>query len=71
MNMPELERRQKLLELGMGKDEAKGIAGIHNSNIFIDMTKGIQYLTKQWNWCLMDLKKLCGQAHLPESLYQT
>jgi elongation factor 2 len=46
MNMPELERRQKLLELGMGKDEAKGIAGIHNSNIFIDMTKGIQYLNE-------------------------
>src|SRR5664280_575785 len=46
MNMPELERRQKLLELGMGKEEAKGIAGIHNSNIFIDMTKGIQYLNE-------------------------
>ena len=46
MNMPELERRQKLMKLGMEKDEAKGIAGIFNSNIFIDMTKGIQYLNE-------------------------
>ena len=46
MNMPELERRQKLMELGMGKDEAKNIAGIFNANIFIDMTKGIQYLNE-------------------------
>ena len=46
MNMPELERRQKLMELGMGKDEAKNIAGIFNANIFIDLTKGIQYLNE-------------------------
>ena len=46
MNMPELERRQKLMKLGMDKDEAKDIAGIFNSNIFIDMTKGIQYLNE-------------------------
>jgi elongation factor 2 len=46
MNLPELERRQKLMKLGMDKDEAKGIAGIFNSNIFIDMTKGIQYLNE-------------------------
>jgi elongation factor 2 len=46
MNLPELERRQKLMELGMGKEEAKGIVGILNSNIFIDVTKGIQYLNE-------------------------
>jgi elongation factor 2 len=46
MNMPELERRQKLIELGMDKEQAKGIVGIFNSNIFIDMTKGIQYLNE-------------------------
>jgi len=46
MEMPELERRQKLIELGMDKEEAKGIVGIFNSNIFIDMTKGIQYLNE-------------------------
>lgn len=46
MNMPELERRQKLIELGMDKEQAKGIAGIFNSNIFIDQTKGIQYLNE-------------------------
>ena len=46
MNLPELERRQKLIDLGMEKEEAKGIVGIFNSNIFIDMTKGIQYLNE-------------------------
>jgi elongation factor 2 len=46
MNLPELERRQKLMDLGMDKEEAKGIVGIFNSNIFIDMTKGIQYLNE-------------------------
>lgn len=46
MNMPELERRQKLLALGMSKEEAKGIAGILKTNIFIDVTKGIQYLNE-------------------------
>ncbi|NLN44606.1 MAG: elongation factor EF-2, partial [Methanosarcina sp.] len=46
MNMPELERRQKLIELGMGKEEAKGIVGIFNSNIYVDVTKGIQYLNE-------------------------
>lgn len=46
MNLPELERRQKLIDLGMEKEEAKGIVGIFNTNIFIDMTKGIQYLNE-------------------------
>ena len=46
MNLPELERRQKLIGVGMEKEEAKGIAGIYNSNVFIDMTKGIQYLNE-------------------------
>ncbi len=46
MRMPELERREKLMAVGMDKDEAKKIAGIYGSNIFIDMTKGIQYLNE-------------------------
>ncbi|TGC11336.1 elongation factor EF-2 [Methanolobus halotolerans] len=46
MRMPELERREKLMAAGMGKDEAKGIADIIESNIYIDMTKGIQHLNE-------------------------
>ncbi len=46
MRMPELERREKLMAVGMDKDQAKKIAGIYGSNIFIDMTKGIQYLNE-------------------------
>ena len=33
-----------LIELGMSKDEAKGVKAFEGFNILIDMTKGIQYL---------------------------
>ena len=44
MNMPELERREKFMEAGMVKEEARKISEICEGNIFLDMTKGIQYL---------------------------
>ncbi len=44
MQMDKIERRDKLLGAGMDKDEAKGITAISESNILIDMTKGVQYL---------------------------
>ncbi len=46
MRQPEVERRDILMKAGMTKDEAKGITHIYESNIFIDMTKGIQYLNE-------------------------
>ena len=46
MKQPEVERRDILLKTGMTKDEAKGITHIYETNIFIDMTKGIQYLNE-------------------------
>ncbi|WMW21119.1 elongation factor EF-2 [Methanolobus mangrovi] len=46
MRMPEVERREKLIAAGMDKDEAKGIADIFESNIYVDVTKGIQYLNE-------------------------
>ncbi len=46
MRMPELERREKLMEAGMDKDEAKGIVDIYESNVYLDMTKGIQHLNE-------------------------
>jgi len=38
------EVMKKLQELGMSKEEAKGVFAIHGMNIFADVTKGIQYL---------------------------
>ncbi|MDO8727351.1 MAG: elongation factor EF-2 [Candidatus Methanoperedens sp.] len=46
MRQPEVERRDILMKAGMTKDEAKGITHIYESNMFIDMTKGIQYLNE-------------------------
>jgi len=36
----------KLVELGMGRDEAKGVWDIYGQNMFIDVTKGVQYLNE-------------------------
>ncbi|AFV23223.1 elongation factor EF-2 [Methanolobus psychrophilus R15] len=46
MRMPEVERREKLMAAGMEKDEAKSIVDIFESNIYLDMTKGIQHLSE-------------------------
>ncbi|WP_340820639.1 elongation factor EF-2 [Methanolobus sp. WCC4] len=46
MRMPEVERREKLIEAGMDKDEAKGIVDIFESNVYLDVTKGIQHLNE-------------------------
>jgi len=46
MRMPELERRGKFMEAGFDKVEAKGVTHIYESNILIDTTKGIQYLSE-------------------------
>jgi elongation factor 2 len=37
---------KKLTEAGMPYDEAKNILVIHNKSVFIDLTKGIQYLNE-------------------------
>ncbi len=46
MRMPELERREKFMATGLDKDQAKGITQIYESNILINLTKGIQYLNE-------------------------
>ncbi|MEF8779821.1 MAG: elongation factor EF-2 [Haloferacaceae archaeon] len=46
MDMPELERREQLQERGMDKDTSQNIEDIHNTNIFVDDTKGIQHLNE-------------------------
>jgi elongation factor 2 len=37
---------EKLVELGMDRDEARKIYDIHNASVFINATKGIQYLNE-------------------------
>ena len=46
MNQPMLERRDTLVAAGFDKDEAKSVKDIYGTNMFIDMTKGIQYLNE-------------------------
>ncbi len=46
MNQQVIERRDILVAAGMDKDEAKNIKAIEGTNMFIDMTKGIQYLNE-------------------------
>jgi elongation factor 2 len=44
MKMNELDRRNKLIEGGMDKEDAKGVTHIYEGNVFVDVTKGIQHL---------------------------
>lgn len=46
MDMPELERREALEDTGIDKDTTQNIEHIFGANVFIDDTKGIQYLNE-------------------------
>jgi len=46
MDMPELERREALMEAGLDKDTAQNVEHIFSSNVIIDDTKGIQHLNE-------------------------
>jgi len=46
------EMANQLAEFGMDKDEAKNIKAFHGTNIFLDMTKGIQYLHETMELCV-------------------
>ncbi|MDI9633145.1 MAG: elongation factor EF-2 [Methanolinea sp.] len=46
MNQTALERRDILMAAGMDKEEAKNVRDIYGYNMFLDMTKGIQYLNE-------------------------
>jgi elongation factor 2 len=46
MDMPELERREALQELGMDKDTSQEVEHMFGTNILIDDTKGIQHLNE-------------------------
>lgn len=42
---------KKLQELGIDKAEAKGVVAFHDTNVFINATKGIQYLHETMELC--------------------
>lgn len=44
MKMEEVERRKVLIEAGMDKEEARNMVNFIGTNMFLNMTKGIQYL---------------------------
>jgi elongation factor 2 len=46
MDMPEMERREALMEAGMDKDSAQNVEHVYGTNILIDDTKGIQHLNE-------------------------
>ena len=46
MDMPEQERREALMDAGMDKDTAANVEHAYGTNLFVDDTKGIQYLNE-------------------------
>ncbi|HIQ50272.1 MAG TPA: elongation factor EF-2, partial [Nanoarchaeota archaeon] len=42
----DLDLRKQLIELGMNKEDAKAVVLIHNASMFLDCTKGVQYLNE-------------------------
>lgn len=59
-----LELFKKLDKLGMDYDEAKSIVSIYNKNIFMDQTKGIQYLNEVIEMVKDAFKEVCEDGPL-------
>ncbi|GAA5263341.1 elongation factor EF-2 [Methanocalculus sp. MC3] len=70
MNMSQLERRDVLVGLGMDKDEAKNVKDIYTTNVFLDMTKGIQYLNETMELVLDGLHEALDGGPLADEQVQ-
>jgi elongation factor 2 len=55
---------RQLQDLGMSKLEAKGVKLIHNSNMFLDVTKGIQYLHETIELCIQAFQEAMDRGPL-------
>jgi elongation factor 2 len=64
MDMPELERREELMEQGMEKDTAQNVETIHGTNVFIDDTKGIQHLNETMELVIEGLEEALDDGPL-------
>jgi elongation factor 2 len=70
MDLPALERRDVLLEAGFSKDEAKNLTAIEGTNMFFDMTKGIQYLNETMELVLDGWREALAGGPLADELVQ-
>ncbi|MBI5046235.1 elongation factor EF-2, partial [Candidatus Micrarchaeota archaeon] len=61
---------EKLVELGMDRNEAKNIYDIHNESVFITATKGIQYLNEVEELLIQGFEEALDQGPLAkEKIY--
>jgi elongation factor 2 len=51
-----------LQEMGMGKDESKKVVSIEGTNMFLDMTRGIQYLNETMELLIEAFKEVVGRG---------
>ncbi len=58
------ELAKKLEELGLSKEEGKGIKAIRGYNLFLDMTKGIQYLHETMELCIQAFDEVVNRGPL-------
>ncbi len=70
MSQQAVERRDALVAAGMDKDEAKNLKAIEGSNMFIDMTKGIQYLNETMELVLDGWREALRGGPLADELVQ-
>ncbi|MEA2034304.1 MAG: elongation factor EF-2 [Euryarchaeota archaeon] len=70
MDMPQFDRRDALVELGFDKDEAKKVKAIQGTNMFIDMTKGVQNLNETMELVLDGWKEALAGGPLADELVQ-
>ncbi len=70
MNQPALERRDTLMKAGYDKDEAKSVKDIKGTNLFLDMTKGIQYLNETMELILEGLHEALAGGPLADEPVQ-
>ena len=55
---------EKLVELGMDREDAKSIYDIHNSSVFINATKGVQYLNEVEELLIQGFEEALDQGPL-------
>jgi elongation factor 2 len=60
------ELAKKLQDLGMDRDEARGVVMFKDNNVFIDGTKGIQYLNETLELCKQGYEEAMNRGPLAQ-----
>ncbi len=63
-----IELFKKISEAGMDYDEAKNIAVIYNKNVFLDLTKGIQFMNEVIEMVRDSFKEVCDDGPIAREL---